>query len=92
MTTPSDLPQPIIDLYDEYTHAPLDRRVFLKQLASLAGSSMPWATDKSVVNCAPGGRAATSLMAIEPSRRRNHSMCVRLVPTPRASKACGPAR
>ena len=39
MTTPSDLPQPIIDLYDEYTHAPLDRRVFLKQLASLAGSS-----------------------------------------------------
>ena len=39
MTTPSDLPQLIIDLYDEYTHAPLDRRVFLKQLASLAGSS-----------------------------------------------------
>ncbi len=39
MTTPSDLPQPIIDLYDEYTHAPLDRRVFLKQLASLAGST-----------------------------------------------------
>ena len=39
MTTPSDLPQPIIDLYDEYTHAPLDLRVFLKQLASLAGST-----------------------------------------------------
>lgn len=39
MTTPSDLPQPIIDLYDQYTHAPLDRRVFLKQLASLAGST-----------------------------------------------------
>lgn len=39
MNTPSDLTQPIIDLYDEYTHAPLDRRVFLKQLASLAGSS-----------------------------------------------------
>lgn len=39
MNTPSDLPQQIIDLYDEYTHAPLDRRVFLKQLASLAGST-----------------------------------------------------
>ncbi|MFM6987176.1 MAG: dienelactone hydrolase family protein [Arenimonas sp.] len=39
MNKPSDLPQPIINLYDEYTHAPLDRRVFLKQLASLAGSS-----------------------------------------------------
>lgn len=39
MNTPSNLPQPIIDLYDEYTHAPLDRRVFLKQLASLAGST-----------------------------------------------------
>ncbi len=39
MTTPSDLPQLIIDLYDEYTHAPLDRRVFLKRLVSLAGST-----------------------------------------------------
>ena len=39
MNVPADLPQPIIDLYDEYTHAPLDRRVFLKQLASLAGST-----------------------------------------------------
>lgn len=27
----------IIELYDEYTHAPLDRRVFLERLASLAG-------------------------------------------------------
>lgn len=28
----------IIDLYDEYTHAPLDRRVFLERLAALTGS------------------------------------------------------
>jgi carboxymethylenebutenolidase len=28
----------IIELYDEFTHAPLDRRLFLEQLASLAGS------------------------------------------------------
>jgi carboxymethylenebutenolidase len=33
------VPQKIIDLYDEYTHAPLDRRVFLKRLASLAGGT-----------------------------------------------------
>jgi carboxymethylenebutenolidase len=31
--------QPIIDLYDEYTHAPLDRRDFVKRLATLVGSS-----------------------------------------------------
>lgn len=29
--------QRIIDLYDEYTHAPLDRRVFLQRLAALTG-------------------------------------------------------
>lgn len=33
------LPQSVIDLYDEYTHAPLARRDFLKRLASLAGST-----------------------------------------------------
>lgn len=31
--------QDVINLYDEYTHTPLDRRVFLKRLASLAGST-----------------------------------------------------
>jgi carboxymethylenebutenolidase len=31
--------QRIIDLYDEYTHAPLERRVFMKRLTALAGSS-----------------------------------------------------
>ena len=31
--------QRIIDLYDEYTHAPLDRRVFLDRLAKLAGGA-----------------------------------------------------
>jgi carboxymethylenebutenolidase len=30
--------QPIIDLYDEYTHTPLPREVFLKRLALLTGS------------------------------------------------------
>ena len=31
--------QKFIDLYDEYTHAPLERRVFLTRLASLAGGA-----------------------------------------------------
>lgn len=31
--------QRIIDLYDEYTHKPLDRRVFLDRLAKLTGSA-----------------------------------------------------
>ena len=31
--------QRIIDLYDEFTHAPLERRVFLKRLSALAGSA-----------------------------------------------------
>ena len=31
--------QEIIDLYDEYTHAPLPRRVFLTRLAGLAGGT-----------------------------------------------------
>src|SRR5205085_1762725 len=29
----------IIQLYDEYTHRPLERRVFLERLAALAGST-----------------------------------------------------
>ena len=33
------LEQKIIDLYDEYTHAPPDRRVFLARLAQLTGST-----------------------------------------------------
>ncbi|MBP2299532.1 dienelactone hydrolase family protein [Azospirillum picis] len=31
--------QRIIDLYDEYTHAPLPRRIFLERLGALAGSA-----------------------------------------------------
>lgn len=31
--------QKIIDLYDEYTHAPLDRRVFMSRLVLLAGGT-----------------------------------------------------
>ena len=31
--------QDIIKLYDEYTHAPLDRRIFLERLSKLAGGT-----------------------------------------------------
>ncbi len=34
-----ELPQPIIDLYDAFTHGALDRRAFLDRLARLAGSA-----------------------------------------------------
>lgn len=37
--TPAPLNQAVIDLYDEYTHAPLPRRDFIKRLAVLLGSS-----------------------------------------------------
>ena len=43
------------------------------------------------MNCAPGGRAATSEIAIEPSGRRNHSMCVIPVTMPSVLSARGPA-
>lgn len=39
VTTADRIPQAIIDLYDEYTHAPLDRRTFLDRLGRLAGGS-----------------------------------------------------
>ena len=39
----------------------------------------------SAVICAPGGRAATSETAMEPSLRRNHSMWAIPVPIPSTS-------
>jgi len=33
------IPQEVVDLYDEYTHAPLERRVFLDRLARVAGGA-----------------------------------------------------
>lgn len=38
MTNPT-IDRRIIELYDEYTHAPLDRRVFIDRLAKLAGGA-----------------------------------------------------
>jgi carboxymethylenebutenolidase len=49
------LDQRIIDLYDEYTHRPLPRRVFLERLAIMAGS---------------GGAATAALAVLEPNYAR----------------------
>jgi carboxymethylenebutenolidase len=49
------LDQRIIDLYDDYTHRPLPRRVFLERLAILAGS---------------GGAATAALAVLEPNYAR----------------------
>ncbi|MDB5572046.1 MAG: putative carboxymethylenebutenolidase [Hyphomicrobiales bacterium] len=49
------LDQRIIELYDEYTHRPLDRRVFMERLVALAGST---------------GAAQLALMALTPSYAR----------------------
>ena len=46
------LEQTIIDLYDEYTHKPLARRVFLERLTLLAGSA---------------GAASAALAVLEPN-------------------------
>ncbi|MCB2097265.1 MAG: dienelactone hydrolase family protein [Parvularculaceae bacterium] len=45
---PQKIPQPIIDLYDAFTHGAIDRRSFLDRLAKLAG----------------GGAAATALLPL----------------------------
>lgn len=52
--------QRIIDLYDEYTHAPLDRRVFLDRLATMLGSAalVPVALRALEPNCAAAAMVA----------------------------------
>jgi len=60
--------QKVIDLYDEYTHAPLERRVFLERLAALTGSvaaamaALPLLENRAVAAVVPpdDARVATS--------------------------------
>lgn len=49
------IPQPIIDLYDRFTHGGMDRRTFLDRLAILAGS-------------APAAAALLPLLAPDPTK------------------------
>ena len=49
--------QEIIDLYDEFTHHGLDRRVFMNRLADLAGGTAAAATALSMLRANPAGAA-----------------------------------
>ena len=55
----------IIELYDEYTHAPLERRVFLRRLAALTGSS---AAAFAVLPMLENNYAQAALVAPDDSR------------------------
>lgn len=49
--------QRLIDLYDQYTHAPLPRRVFLERLSSLAGGAAAAAALLPLLEGRPGAAA-----------------------------------
>jgi carboxymethylenebutenolidase len=57
--------QDIIDLYDEYTHKPLKRRVFLERLTQLAGGSAAVAVLLPLLE----GRGAAAAMIAEDDQR-----------------------
>jgi carboxymethylenebutenolidase len=57
--------QRIIDLYDEYTHAPLDRRVFLARLAQLTGST---AAAMALIPLLEANQARAALVSPEDQR------------------------
>ena len=57
--------QKIIDLYDEYTHAPLDRRVFLARLAQLTGST---AAAAALVPLLEANQASAALISPDDQR------------------------
>jgi len=57
--------QRIIDLYDEYTHAPLDRRVFLERLSKLTGSA---AAALALVPLLEANQARAAIVAPEDAR------------------------
>ena len=57
--------QRIIDLYDQYTHLPLDRRTFLERLAGLTGSM---ATALAVLPLLQANKAAAAQITAEDAR------------------------
>lgn len=57
--------QRIIDLYDEYTHAPLDRRTFLERLATLTGGM---AAATALVPLLQASKAAAAQVAPDDAR------------------------
>lgn len=61
------LDQKIIDLYDEYTHKPLPRRVFLERLALMVGSAASIQTVLSVLE--PNAALAQTIAETDPRIR-----------------------
>ena len=57
--------QEIIDLYDEFTHRGLDRRVFMSRLAELAGGTAAAAAALAMLRADP---AAAALVAADDPR------------------------
>lgn len=57
--------QEIINLYDEYTHAPLPRRVFLQRLTALAGSA---AAATAILPYIEVNRAAAAIVPADDAR------------------------
>ena len=63
----------ILDLYDEYTHAPLDRRVFLERLAALVGG-MPAAV--ALVPLLQANVAAAAQVAGDDARQQAQRVAI----------------
>lgn len=60
------LDQRIIKLYDEYTHKPLTRKVFMQELIKLVGSATAAMSVLSLLeSCAPGAKAGTDALFTE---------------------------
>ena len=60
--------QEIIDLYDEFTHRGLDRRIFMSRLAELAGGTAAAAAALAMLRADPAGRGdgrAPTIRAID---------------------------
>jgi len=61
------LDQRIINLYDEYTHKPLSRKVFMLELVKLVGSTAAALSMLSLLEsgCAPASKASTEALFLE---------------------------
>ena len=63
----------IIELYDEYTHTPLDRRVFMERLIRLTGGA---AAAMAVLPLLESNRAAAAVIAEDDSRLKTETVSI----------------
>ena len=66
--------QEIIDLYDEFTHRGLDRRIFMSRLAELAGGTAAATAALAMLRADP---AAAALVAADDSRIHTEDVTIR---------------